>query len=83
MHSADVVGTDVAGEPILLHTQNWTYLDFNPIGARIWTLLEKPQTVAALVTQLMAEFAVGEADCRRDTELFLQDMLQKGFISAA
>jgi hypothetical protein len=76
----DVITTEVGGEPILLHTGNWIYIEFDNIGGRIWTLLERPQTLSSLVEALTLEFAVDEATCRRDTECFIQDMAQQGFV---
>jgi hypothetical protein len=81
VRSADVVGTDVADETVLLNTASWTYLSFDVIGARIWTLLETPQSADSLVAALTAEFSVDDATCRRDTVAFVQDMLEKGFIA--
>jgi len=83
VRSADVVGTDVADETVLLNTASWTYLSFDAIGARIWALLERPQSVDSLVAALMVEFSVDEATCRGDTLSFVQDMLEKGFVAPA
>jgi coenzyme PQQ synthesis protein D (PqqD) len=81
--NADVVGTEVADETVLLNTANWSYLSFDAIGARIWALLETPQSADSLVAALLREFSVDEATCRGDTMIFLQDMLEKGFIAPA
>jgi hypothetical protein len=79
--NADVVGTEVADETVLLNTASWTYLSFDAIGAHIWALLETPQSTDTLVAALLREFSVDEATCRGDTVRFLQDMLEKGFIA--
>ena len=79
--AADVVGTEVGDETVLLNTASWTYLSFDAIGARIWALLETPRSTDALVAALLREFSVDEATCRHDAVVFLEDMQAKGFIA--
>ena len=81
--AAEVVGTEVGDETVLLNTASWTYMSFDAIGARIWALLETPQSLDALVVALLQEFSVDEATCRHDAMLFLADMREKGFIAPA
>jgi hypothetical protein len=76
----EVVGVEVSGEIVLLDSRNWTYLDFDDVGSRIWALLQEPITLSALVGKLVEEFAVEPAACRRDTEAFLRDLIGKGVV---
>ena len=79
----EVIGVEVSGEIVLLDSRNWTYLDFDDIGSRIWVLLKEPLTLPALVDKLTEEFAVDATACRRDTETFLQDLIKKGVVITA
>ena len=76
----EVIGVEVSGEIVLLDSRNWTYLDFDDVGSRIWALLSEPLTLLALVDKLTEEFAVDATQCRRDTETFLQDLIRKGVV---
>ena len=76
----EVIGVEVSGEIVLLDNRSWTYLDFDDIGSRIWVLLNEPLTLPALVDKLTAEFAVDAAACQRDTETFLQNLIDKGVV---
>jgi hypothetical protein len=76
----DAIGVDVAGEIVLLNSKNWTYLDFDDIGSRVWVLLKEPHTLPALVEKLVDEYAVEPGACRHDTEIFLQEMIGKGAV---
>ena len=78
----EVVSVEVSGENVLLDSRNWTYLDFDDIGSRIWGLLDEPLTLPALVDKLMAEFAVDAGECQRDTQSFLQKLIDKGVVVA-
>jgi Coenzyme PQQ synthesis protein D (PqqD) len=79
----EVIGIEVSGEMVLLDSRSWTYLDFDDIGSRIWVLLNEPLTLPALVDKLTGEFDVDAAACRRDTEMFLQDLIKKGVVVTA
>ena len=79
----EVIGIEVSGEMVLLDSRSWTYLDFDDIGSRIWVLLNEPLTLPALVDKLTGEFAVDPTACRRDTEIFLYDLIKKGVVVTA
>jgi len=76
----EVLGTEVAGEMVLLDSKNWNYVELDDIGSRIWELLNEPRTLSALVEELMREFAVSQEVCRCDTEAFLLDSIKNGIV---
>ncbi len=83
VRDADVVGATTSGAQILLNSRTWNYLSLDEIGARIWALLECPTPLPELVNRLVAEYAVDAAVCRADTEEFLRDLAEKGFVVSA
>lgn len=72
---------DVDGEPLLLHLDNWTYLSFNSIGARIWELLETPRSEDDLVALLAEEFDAEKSVIARDVNAFLEVLRRDGFVA--
>ena len=58
--SPEQVSADLDGKTVLLSVENGEYYNMNAVGSRIWSLLEKPITVAELVAQLTEDhfFAV-------------------------
>lgn len=67
---------DLDGKVVLLSIENGTYYNMNEVGSRIWALIEKPVTVAALIEQLLAEFEVEKSTCEKEVADFL-GQLQK------
>ena len=49
-------------------------------AARIWELLETPQTIAALCRALIDEFDVDPAECASDTRAFLATLLEQALV---
>ena len=71
--SNDQVSCDLAGEAAILNLKNSAYYGLDPVGARIWHLIQKPTTVAAVRDTIVEEYDVEPVRCERD----LLDLLQK------
>ncbi|MFC3098029.1 PqqD family protein [Alteraurantiacibacter palmitatis] len=55
--SEDAVAREVGGELVLMHLASGTYFGLNPVGARIWQLIEdEPRTLASLCEVIAEEF---------------------------
>jgi hypothetical protein len=78
----DVIEADVGGEVVLLHTQSWQYFEFDKVGGAIWSLLGAPHSLDALVRSLTQQFEVGEEQCARETQAFLDEMVAQGLVVA-
>ena len=74
VRSPDQVSGDLDGKVVLLSIENGEYYNMNEVGSRIWTLLEKPMMVAALLDRLTEEFEVDRATCEREGFLFLTQL---------
>lgn len=71
VRSPDQVSGDLDGKVVLLSIENGEYYNMNEVGSRIWTLLEKPMTISALIDQLLAEFEIDRPTCEKETTTFL------------
>jgi hypothetical protein len=68
------VSSDLKGEAVILHLKSGVYYGLNEVGARIWELLQHPQTVASIRDALLAEYEVDREICERDLLAILQDL---------
>lgn len=71
--SKDQVSCDLAGEAAILGLKNGVYYGLDPIGARIWNLIQTPVLVSAVRDAIVQEYDVEAERCERD----LLDLLQK------
>ena len=44
----DQVSCDLAGEAAILNIKNGVYYGLDPVGARIWNLMQEPRAVAEI-----------------------------------
>jgi hypothetical protein len=67
-------------EAAILQMRSGVYYGLDPVGARLWSLLDKPRTVEELREALTAEYDVEPARCEADLLALLEKMLAKGLI---
>ena len=67
-----IVFTDLDDTIVMMDVDEGQYYELDPIGARIWNLLENGRSAAELCDALAGEFDVDPDTCRHDTLEFLQ-----------
>ena len=75
-----ILSSTIDDEVVMMSSEKGMYYNLNPIGSRIWELLETPQTIESLCAQLMDEYYVDEATCKQETEEFIQSLSERGLI---
>ncbi len=67
-------------EIVVLDVQEGAYFILNPVGARIWSLIQTPKTVAELIGVLIEEYKVEEDRCAREVIDLLQDLADRKLV---
>lgn len=75
--SSELVSTNMDGEIVMMSINNGEYYGLDPIGSRIWEILEKPIQVNDLIVALLKEFEVSREQCEKDSFEFLNYLLEK------
>lgn len=80
--ATDVVYQALGGEEgaVLLHLGSGQYHTLNPVGARMWEILESPMGKTELGQRVIAEFDASAQDVARDVETFLQELLERNLV---
>jgi Coenzyme PQQ synthesis protein D (PqqD) len=66
--------TTVDGELVILHLANSIYVGLDDIGGRIWTLLENPNSIAALCDKVSEEYAGDPIQIAHDVLEFIREL---------
>jgi hypothetical protein len=74
------VSCPLGEESAILNLNNTVYYGLNPVGARVWTLLQKQRTVGELRDALLDEYDVDAERCERDLIELLEKMRSEGLI---
>ncbi len=76
----DQVSCELAGEAAVLNTRTGVYYGLDPVGARVWKLLQQPRSVDELRETLLSEYDVAPQRCESDLLALLEKLLAEGLI---
>ncbi|MDH3445204.1 MAG: PqqD family peptide modification chaperone [Deltaproteobacteria bacterium] len=74
------VWCDMAGEAVILNTDSGVYYGLNPVGARVWQLIQEPRTVQDLLRTLLETYDVSADRCELELISLLQELATKDLI---
>jgi Coenzyme PQQ synthesis protein D (PqqD) len=78
--AAEQVSCPLGEESAILNLKNSVYYGLDTVGARVWTLLQKPRTIGELRDTLLDEYEVEPDRCERDLLGLLEKMRGEGLI---
>lgn len=76
----DQVSTNLEDEAVILHLKDGIYYGLNPVGARIWNLIQEPRSVNQVRDIIVSEYEVDPQRCQEDLLKLLQEMSHRGLI---
>lgn len=68
-------------EVVLLSVTQGKYYGLNDSASRVWQLLKTPRSLCEISEILIGEFDVDSADCVRDTQQLMKDLLAERLIT--
>ena len=72
----DWISAKVGDEIVMMSAEEGKYIGLNDVGARIWELLDEPQTRDALQARLLEEFDVTPDACGTELDAFLAKLAE-------
>ena len=78
--AAEQVSCPLGDEAAILNLKNTVYYGLDPVGARIWALLQEKRSVSELRDTLVDEYDVEAERCERDLLDLLEKMRVEGLI---
>lgn len=76
----DIVASDIDGEVVMMSVEKGQYYSLDPVGSRVWELIEKPVKVAVLIDALLLKYDVDRETCERDVLAFLEELCEEGIL---
>jgi hypothetical protein len=76
----DQVSSDLGGEVAVLDLKAGMYYGLEAVGARIWSLIQKPRTVNEIRDIILDEYDVEPERCERDLLMLLQRLADEGLV---
>ena len=70
----------IGDEAVILNLKSELYLGLNPVGTRMWTMLQGASSIQEAFESFLAEFDVEPERLYQDLNTFLDQMLEQGLI---
>jgi len=64
--STDQVSSVLDGEVVILNTNTGKYFNLNPVGSRVWEMIETPCSIESIVARILDEYSVDSVKCQHD-----------------
>ena len=78
--SANQIACDMGGEVVILDLKSGNYYGLDAVGARVWTLIEEPASLADIRRTIMDEYDVDAQTCDRDILAFVEQLRTAGIV---
>ena len=76
----EIISSDMDEDTVMMSIESGKYYGINPVGSRIWKLLEQPCTAFEICDTLCKEYDVKPAECRQDVLKFVNNLLEKKLV---
>lgn len=76
----DIVVGDIDDEKVMMSVEKGEYFGLDPVGSRVWDLIEKPVKVTELVDALLLKYDVDRDTCELDVLAFLEELHEGGIL---
>ncbi|BBM69171.1 hydrogenase expression protein HypA [Rhodothermus marinus] len=80
--SPEQVSSKLGEEVVILNLRNGVYYGLDPIGTRIWELIQEPRSVRQVCEVLLEEYDVTFEQCAEDVLALMRDLQAQGLIEA-
>ena len=74
------VSCDLAGETAILDLKSGQYYGLNPVGTRIWELIQESRSVTEVLSIILDEYDVEAQACERDLIAVIEELHGKGLL---
>jgi hypothetical protein len=72
--SSDQITSQLGDESVMLSLSDGMYYGLDPIGTRIWSMLDHPRSVREICEVLQEEYDVQTSECEQSVLALLRDL---------
>jgi hypothetical protein len=77
----NVVSRELEGETVILDLKTGTYFGLNPIGTRIWALIQEYRSLRRVYEEMQKEYEVSSKTLETDLLELVDQLSAKGLVS--
>ncbi|MFC1720155.1 PqqD family protein [Pseudomonadota bacterium] len=78
--SSEVLCQEVGGEMVLLDLNSEAYFGLDPVGARIWSLLQTTGDLSKVYEKILSEYKVEPVELESDLLIHIGQLMHAGLL---
>jgi hypothetical protein len=78
--SKDQVSTNLSGEAVILGMRDGVYYGLDPVGARMWALMQDPRSLGDVAVGIAAEYDVSRERALTDLLALAAQLVERGLL---
>ena len=71
----------IEGEAVILSMDTKVLRGLNPVGSRIWELIDGRRGLEEIIQAIVQEFDVAQGEAAQDVRAFIQELLDRGLVT--
>ena len=71
----------IEGEAVILSLDTKVLRGLNPVGSRIWELIDGQRSLEEIADIIVREFAVAPGEAAQDVRTFIEALLERGLVT--
>ena len=79
--SSEIIDGSLGDNQIMMHIGKGKYFGLNPVGKRIWELIENPETLGEITELLLSEYDISAEQCKQEVHEFMEKAVKYGIIT--
>jgi PqqD family protein of HPr-rel-A system len=83
VRSEQTLAAVVDDDTVMFSPEQGVYFGLDPVGGRVWELLERPHTLDELCAILRDEYDVDAETCRTDVAALIAELREAGLVRDA
>ena len=72
----------IEGEAVILSLETKVLRGLNPVGSRVWELIDGQRSVEEIITAIVQEFDVTPQAAAEDVKRFVRELLDKSLVTS-
>lgn len=80
VRSEAIIFTELDDTVVMMDVEQGRYYELDPVGARVWALVESSPRIAEVCEALVAEYEVAPDTCEGDVRAFLDELHRRAVV---
>lgn len=78
--NSQIIDGELEDSQVMMHLEKGKYFGLNPVGKKIWDMIQQPKRFDEIVENLLREYDVEKERCMSEVKTFLDNAIKNEII---